>query len=115
MKTAPELNFVYDATVHKIIDGDTLDMLVDLGFRVYTSVRARIRGIDVYEHTTTKGQEAIQWLLVEVGKAKLITIQSYKDQHSFERWICDVWLDGELLADKLREAGYAKETNPHTG
>jgi hypothetical protein len=74
--------YVYAATCVKVIDGDTYDLLVDLGFRAFEKVRVRLRGYN--------------------GKAPTLTMQSYKDQHSFERWVCDVWMpDGTPLGDAL--------------
>jgi hypothetical protein len=40
-----------------------------------------------------------------------VVIRSYKDQRSFERWVCDVWLDehdGRNLGDVIVAAGHGK-------
>lgn len=101
-------NHAYAAVLDKVIDGDTYDLLADVGFRCYVKVRVRLHGIDVYEHTTPQGQSAITFVLQAFQSGHSITLESFKDERSFERWVCDVWIDGVLLADTLRSEGYAK-------
>lgn len=44
--------FEYKATVKRVIDGDTVDAIVDLGFKVAYSCRIRLAGIDTPESRT---------------------------------------------------------------
>lgn len=44
--------FEYKATVKRVIDGDTVDAVVDLGFKVAYSCRIRLAGIDTPESRT---------------------------------------------------------------
>ena len=41
--------FEYNAKVKKIVDGDTADFEVDLGFNVYITIRGRFKGVDTPE------------------------------------------------------------------
>ena len=41
--------YTYNARVLKVIDGDTVDLEIDLGFYVKITKRARLSGIDTYE------------------------------------------------------------------
>ena len=51
-KTAPDA-FVYNATLARIIDGDTFDCILDLGFDVKLhKQRVRLHGIDTPESRT---------------------------------------------------------------
>jgi micrococcal nuclease len=98
--------YVYAATCVKVIDGDTYDLLVDLGFRAFEKVRVRLRGYNAPELHTAEGDaaalDAANVLTPSYGKVPTLTMQSYKDQHSFERWVCTVWMpDGTLLGDAL--------------
>lgn len=43
------ITFVYKATITNIVDGDTVDAIVDLGFNVQTKIRFRLNGIDTPE------------------------------------------------------------------
>ena len=72
----PELqlpNYTYRATVVKIVDGDTIDVDLDVGF--YTTMRKRLRflGIDTWE---VRGAEKEQGL---VAKARLTEIIQSSD------------------------------------
>lgn len=94
----------------KIVDGDTYDLMVDLDFRTFELVRIRLHNIDVYEHNTEKGKDATLYAFDLLRNAHSIVLQSYKDEHSFERWVCDIWVDGNSLADLMRIGGYEKPT-----
>lgn len=41
--------YTYNARVIKVIDGDTIDLEIDLGFHVKITKRARLSGIDTFE------------------------------------------------------------------
>jgi len=45
--------FTYKAVVYNVVDGDTVDVMVDLGFKMYSKQRIRLSGID----TPERGQE----------------------------------------------------------
>jgi micrococcal nuclease len=102
----------YRAEVLRVVDADTLELRVDLGFRVATVIEARIRGVDAPEKNTKAGTEAIVWaryILNEFyGGSEDVLVKSYRDRMSFARWVVDVWLpDGRSYADMLLEAGHA--------
>lgn len=44
--------FWYGATVLKVVDGDTLDLMVDLGFSVHHKIRVRLYGLNTPESRT---------------------------------------------------------------
>ena len=66
-------NYVYRATVIKIVDGDTIDVELDVGFN--TSIRKRLRfyGIDTWE---VRGDEREKGL---IAKARLTEILDQAD------------------------------------
>jgi micrococcal nuclease len=41
--------YEYQATVMNVVDGDTIDVTVDLGFRIHREIRLRLTGIDTHE------------------------------------------------------------------
>jgi len=47
----------YNAKVLKVVDGDTIDCLVDLGFEVWIKVRVRLQGINTPECRTRDLEE----------------------------------------------------------
>ena len=44
-----EQQYIYKAEVDRVVDGDTVDVLLDLSFGVYRKVRIRANGIDTPE------------------------------------------------------------------
>ena len=104
-----EPQYIYRAALDRVVDGDTYLLRLDLGFYAALTIRVRLHGIDVFEHNTSEGQLAIRYVQEVFAHAPdKILVQSYKDQRSFERWVCDVWVDGTLLADMLRLRGFEK-------
>jgi micrococcal nuclease len=66
--------FEYNATVKRVVDGDTIDALVDLGFNTWKKVRIRFYGINAPESRTRDLEEKKRGLaakerLVEILKA----------------------------------------------
>jgi len=49
--------YEYNATVDRVVDGDTLDAMVDLGFDTWKKVRIRFLGIDAPESRTRDLEE----------------------------------------------------------
>ena len=47
-----EQQYIYKAEVDRVVDGDTVDVLLDLSFGVYRKVRLRANGIDTPESRT---------------------------------------------------------------
>lgn len=104
MSKAPHVNY---ATVVLVHDGDTFSALVELDFYVRILIKVRVHGLFCAELKEPGGPEAraaARGLLPEGSK---ITIQSYKDEQSFTRWVCDVWAaDGRSFADVMNAAGF---------
>lgn len=104
--------YIYRADVLDVHDGDTYRLRVDLGFRCAVTIQCRLHGVDSPELSTPEGKAAqafVADLLLPPGDpAQPVVIESYKDQRSFERWVCDVWLpDGRSLAQVLVDSGHA--------
>jgi endonuclease YncB( thermonuclease family) len=106
--------YVYRAEVLDVHDGDTYRLRVDLGFRCAVTIQCRLHDVDCPELDTPAGKAARQFVVDTLGwqfeNARFV-VQSYKDQRSFERWVCDVWLverDGRNLGDVIVAAGHGK-------
>tara|TARA_R110002012_G_scaffold177818_2_gene342658 strand:- start:2253 stop:2669 length:417 start_codon:yes stop_codon:yes gene_type:complete len=54
-----EQQYIYKAEVDRVIDGDTVDVLLDLSFGVYRKVRIRANGIDTPESRTRNKAEKV--------------------------------------------------------
>jgi micrococcal nuclease len=72
--------YKYRAKVVRVVDGDTVDLEVDLGFDVKLSGRFRLRGLDAPEIRTDAGKVSASRLkeLLPVGQA--VVVESAKDK-----------------------------------
>ena len=102
---AVEPAYRYRATVNRVVDADTLLLDIDLGFRVNVAIPIRVRGVNAPELRTEEGERAREWAVQFLHLGKIV-VETYRDRRSFERWVADVYVDGEPLADALIEAGH---------
>jgi micrococcal nuclease len=103
--------------VHKVVDGDTIDVDIDLGFSVSFFSRVRLAGIDTPESRTTDAKEKALGLEVkekikkELAAAKDVVIKTEKPDSSekYGRILGWVFLDGSEISlnQKLIDEGYA--------
>jgi len=107
----------YDVVVLKVIDGDTVDVDIDLGFGVMLKdERVRIMGIDTPESRTSDRVEdlfgeAAKSRLKELMKngAKLITTEDKNGEDmkgKFGRILGDFKVDGRLVTEIMIEEGH---------
>jgi len=100
-----------------IIDGDTIDVQIDLGFDVSFTSRVRLNGIDTPESRTADlaekkyGLEAKDWLKHRLENAKKIIIRTEKSDSSekYGRILGTLVVDDEPMSinEQLIKAGYA--------
>lgn len=110
MKTS----YIYSAKVVKVIDGDTIDCLVDLGFNVLVKERFRLYGIDTPEKTSDV--PALRELAIKATKFVTDTIldkevlldSTGKDKYG--RWLGKIYIDmtQATINEQLISLGLAK-------
>jgi endonuclease YncB( thermonuclease family) len=125
MTTAPIPSYIYAAEVREVVDGDTIGVIVDLGFtsshgNKKKPMRFRFADIDVFETSLragttpedkTKGLEAKAWLAARLPVGTEVVIVSQKaegEDAKFGRYLAVVWHQGECLNDKMVELGFTK-------
>ena len=97
--------YEYSCTVDRVVDGDTIDVTLDLGFSVLYKSRVRLYGIDTPESRTrnldekARGKLAAKYLQSAIALAKKIVIQTeLKDSRGkFGRVLGTVICDGENI------------------
>jgi micrococcal nuclease len=104
-------------TVTKIVDGDTIDVVIDLGFDISFSSRVRLAGIDTPESRTKDlkekalGLESKDYLKKRLEQATNIVIRTEKVNSSekYGRILAWLYLDGETKSvnHEMIEKGYA--------
>lgn len=84
--------YEYRCSVIKLIDGDTVDCNVDVGFRVSIAMRFRLAGINAPEMRTPDGPKSKQRLseLMPVG-SQLIVRTSKDKQEKYGRYLGTFW------------------------
>jgi micrococcal nuclease len=107
--------YTYNAIVERVVDGDTVDALVDLGFDTWKKVRIRLNGIDAWESRTRdleekeKGLAAKQYLIeqLESNDNKFILVSHGVGK--FGRCLGELFLqkDGWSLNEMLITEGHA--------
>lgn len=68
--------YEYHAVVDRVVDGDTLDVTIDLGFHTYIKTRVRMEGMNAPESRTRDLEEKERGL---AAKARLQEILLYND------------------------------------
>ena len=107
----------YVRKVENIVDGDTIDVLIDLGFDILFQSRVRLAGIDTPESRTKDlvekalGLESKEYLKKHLKDAKSVVIKTEKMDSSekYGRILGWVYVNGdtESLNDKMINDGYA--------
>ena len=107
----------YVKKVSKVVDGDTIDVDIDLGFDISFSSRVRLAGIDTPESRTTDkiekalGLESKEYLKKAIDASKTVVIKTEKMDSSekYGRILGWVFLDGSEISinQKMNNDGYA--------
>ena len=110
-----EPNYTYNAEVLRVIDADTYEVRVDLGFYVHTIIRLRLEDASAPEIHTMEGKKA-KLFVEEAFNAvdnKVIVQTTKSFEQSFARYVAQVWLDSETnFNDYLIRLGYADAYRP---
>ena len=101
--------------VTKVIDGDTIDVIIDMGFDILYKSRVRLFGIDTPESRTRNLEEkkrgliSKKFLTDKIKSAKKLTIKTHKGSEigKFGRILGEVFADGVNLNLQMCEDGYA--------
>ena len=106
-------------SIAKVVDGDTIDADIDLGFDISLSKRIRLAGIDTPESRTKDeyekklGLESKEWLKKHLEGAKDIIIKTElpDSTEKYGRIIGHLYINGEELSinNQMINEGYAWE------
>tara|TARA_R100000781_G_scaffold1799_2_gene3066 strand:+ start:16726 stop:17148 length:423 start_codon:yes stop_codon:yes gene_type:complete len=107
--------YEYSCQVKRVVDGDTIDVILDLGFDILYRARVRLYGIDTPESRTrdleekARGLLAKNYLSTKIKEAKKIIIQTkLKDSRGkFGRVLGSVIADGIDLNNQMVLNHYA--------
>ena len=71
-------SFEYNAQLIKVLDGDTIDCYIDLGFDLKIKKRVRYMGIDTWESRTRDKEEKVKGLAAKARNKELLEAGTFK-------------------------------------
>ena len=118
MTAMPTEIFVYRARLVRVVDGDTCDLTVDVGFHMTTTQRFRLLGIDTPEMNAADPKEreravaatqALTGMLTGAGTGDWPLLVRTQKSDSFGRWLAEIWGEGAVVNvnDALLAGGFA--------
>ena len=70
--------YIYRAKLERVVDGDTIDALIDVGFDIWVKKRIRYMGIDTWESRTRDLEEKKKGLAAKERNKELLEKVSSK-------------------------------------
>lgn len=101
--------YQYTIKAAKVIDGDTIDLIIDLGFHVTITLRIRLKGLNAPEMNTAAGKAAKEfaqdWLNQQLAiTGNTLILETFKDKtEKYGRYLGTIrsTAGGNLNADLL--------------
>lgn len=115
--------FWYGATVLNVVDGDTVDLMVDLGFKVHHKIRVRLYGVNTPESRTKDlaekelGLKAKEFTKDWLTNHKWVYVNTIPDKNDkYGRILARIYSSEDIhapttacLNKDIIESGYARE------
>lgn len=107
------------ARVVRLVDADTLDLTVSLGFHLSLEDRFRLVGVDCPETYGVKrtseeyarGLEALDFVQAHLREGDWVEAEVYADRREkYGRWLCQLFVQGRSLNALLLSEGHATPT-----
>jgi len=107
--------YKYGAKLIRVVDGDTAECMIDLGFNTWIKATLRFMGVDTWESRTTNLEEKAKGKLASTYTKEMLekndgkfTLQSY-GKGKFGRVLAEIFIQGEetSLNKLLIENGHA--------
>jgi len=113
----------YTGTVLNVIDGDTVDLMIDLGFSIHHKIRVRLYGVNTPESRTKDAAEKEMGLKAKeftkdwLTNHKTVFIKTIVDKNEkYGRVLAELYSSGDInnsstacLNKDIISAGYARE------
>ena len=99
--------YEYYTKIDKVVDGDTVDVFIDLGFSVWHKERIRLSGIDTAEKNTPLGK-ALKTFLIANLEGKMVRLQVSKPD-KYGRYLGKIYINSDIsINDQMVSKGMAK-------
>ena len=109
--------YKYKAKLKRVVDGDTCDAYIDLGFDVSVKKRIRFMGVDTWESRTRDLEEKKKGLAAKEYTKEMLSkndgefIVKSHGVGKYGRVLGEIFIEGEdkTLNDSLKDEGHAYE------
>ena len=105
--------YTYKFKVVRVIDGDTVDMLIDLGFNTFSQQRVRLEGIDAPEtrgkpdEVEAIGRQSTQWLTDRLLNTEAMRLDSRTGQGKYGRYLVTIYDRDVNINQEMVDRGLA--------
>jgi micrococcal nuclease len=112
----PEVQYTYKGEVVYVVDGDTIDVVIDLGFRVSIQQRVRLLGVNAPELHSSSMEERVdairarEWVFNHLQDKEVVLI-SHKpiSVDKYGRYLAQVWIGDLNVNAELLKLNLVKE------
>ena len=102
--------YIYKAKLDRVVDGDTVDALIDVGFDIWFKKRIRFKGVDTWESRTRNLEEKALGLKAKARTKELLEKVSSKSGY-FRIKSYGLGKYGRVIADVFIEDKNGKQWN----
>jgi micrococcal nuclease len=108
--------YIYKASLIRVVDGDTVDLIIDLGFDTSRHERFRLYGIDAPELRTEAGKAAKKWLWdalqpLEAIYVQTIQLETKAKRDKYGRFLAVLYSDLTTVTMVMRESIHPRSIN----
>jgi micrococcal nuclease len=108
--------YIYKAELIRVVDGDTVDLISDLGFDTLKRERFRLYGIDAPEIRTEAGKAAKAWLWdvlqpLEAIYVQTIQLETKAKRDKYGRFLAVLYSELPTLVPIMREPIHPSSIN----
>ena len=97
----------YQCELIKVLDGDTIDCWIDLGFKVKFKARVRYMGLDTWESRTRDLEEKAKGLVAEARNNELLEQGVFKLRSfgtgKYGRVLGEIFVSPDFVGDHIQE------------
>lgn len=107
----------YQVNVLRVVDGDTIEVVIDLGFGIHHQKKLRFLDFDAPETYRPKtqdekeaGERVKNWLITQFEKSKgVATIRTYRRKFGkYGRILAKIFIDDRNLIQEMKDKGWEK-------
>ena len=97
----------YQCELIKVVDGDTIDCYIDMGFNLKIKKRVRYMGIDTWESRTRNKEEKVKGLAAKARNKELLEENVFKLKSfgtgKFGRVLGEIFVDPAVVGEHIQE------------